>query len=66
MNYSNISLIIHILLFTDSAFLKSLELNLSRLIAYCESADVSLQREVQCTNRLHTREDSIDEALKQH
>lgn len=30
----------------DSAFLKSLELNLSRLIAYCESADVSLQREV--------------------
>lgn len=31
---------------TDSAFLKSLQVNLSRLIAYAESADVKLQREV--------------------
>jgi hypothetical protein len=31
---------------TDSAFIKSLQLNLSRLIAYAESADVKLQREV--------------------
>ncbi|KAJ1398716.1 hypothetical protein B484DRAFT_406558 [Ochromonadaceae sp. CCMP2298] len=30
----------------DSAFLRSLQLHLSRLIAYAESADVTLQREV--------------------
>ena len=30
----------------DSAFLRSLQVNLSRLIAYAESADVRLQREV--------------------
>jgi hypothetical protein len=30
----------------DSAFIRSLQLNLSRLIAYAESADVKLQREV--------------------
>jgi hypothetical protein len=30
----------------DSQFLKSLQINLSRLIAYAESADISLQREV--------------------
>ena len=29
----------------DSAFLNSLQVNLSRLIFYAESADVSLQRE---------------------
>lgn len=33
---------------TDSAFIRSLQLNLSRLIAYAESADVKLQREVRC------------------
>jgi len=31
---------------TDSEFLKSLQVNLSRLIAYAESADIGLQREV--------------------
>lgn len=31
---------------TDSEFLKQLQVNLSRLIAYCESAEVTLQREV--------------------
>lgn len=30
----------------DSEFVKSLQLNLSRLIVYAESADVVLQREV--------------------
>jgi hypothetical protein len=30
----------------DSAFLKSLQINLSRLIAYAQSADIGLQREV--------------------
>lgn len=30
----------------DSGFTKSLQLNLSRLIVYAESADVKLQREV--------------------
>jgi hypothetical protein len=30
----------------DNAFIRSLQVNLSRLIAYCESAEVSLQREV--------------------
>ena len=38
----------------DSEFLKSLQVNLSRLIAYAESADVKLQREVRliCMLRL--------------
>lgn len=37
----------------DSEFVKSLQLNLSRLIVYAESADVVLQREViiACTQR---------------
>jgi hypothetical protein len=30
----------------ESEFIKSLQINLSRLIAYAESADVRLQREV--------------------
>lgn len=30
----------------ESEFLRSLQVNLSRLIAYCESAEVTLQREV--------------------
>ena len=30
----------------DSVFMKSLQMNLSRLIAYAGSADVNLQREV--------------------
>lgn len=30
----------------DSGFIKQLQINLSRLIAYCESAELSLQREV--------------------
>lgn len=30
----------------DDAYIKSLQINLSRLIAYAESADVQLQREV--------------------
>lgn len=30
----------------DSAFLRSLQVNLSRMIVYAESADVKLQREV--------------------
>lgn len=32
--------------FADSEFVKSLHVNLSRLIAYAESADIKLQREV--------------------
>jgi hypothetical protein len=34
----------------DSEFVKSLQLNLSRLIVYAESADVVLQREVMTAN----------------
>lgn len=30
----------------DSAFLRSLKVNFARLIAYAESADIQLQREV--------------------
>jgi hypothetical protein len=37
---------------TDSAFLKSLRINLSRLIAYAESADWKLQREVKHLYRM--------------
>lgn len=37
---------------TDGEFLKSLQVNLSRLIAYAESADIGLQREVGCVNLL--------------
>lgn len=36
----------------DSEFVKSLQLNLSRLIVYAESADVVLQREVMTANVL--------------
>lgn len=36
----------------DSEFVKSLQLNLSRLIVYAESADVVLQREVLTANLL--------------
>jgi hypothetical protein len=36
----------------DSEFVKSLQLNLSRLIVYAESADVVLQREVRTANLL--------------
>jgi hypothetical protein len=36
----------------DSEFVKSLQLNLSRLIVYAESADVVLQREVITANLL--------------
>lgn len=34
----------------DSEFMKQLQLNLSRLIAYCESAETTLQREVLYAN----------------
>ena len=37
----------------DSEFVKSLQLNLSRLIVYAESADVVLQREVMTACKLH-------------